>query len=119
MINALDTAYEMGDGGDQEWVGRFVPDLDLKTDDGETRVAELLHAGRPVLIDLAGRDDLLEAATQWRDRVRVVRAVTPRDTPDTILVRPDGYVAWAGGHGEAALQLRAALTRWFGAAREN
>jgi hypothetical protein len=40
----------------------------------------------------------------WADRVET------RDGTEPLLVRPDGYVAWAGGPG-----LDAALRRWGGA----
>jgi hypothetical protein len=33
------------------------------------------------------------------------------ETPGTLLLRPDGYVAWAGGSGADP---RPALSRWFG-----
>ncbi|MGY3520312.1 FAD-dependent monooxygenase [Micromonospora sp. PTRAS2] len=115
MINALDTRYEMDDGGDPTWAGRFVPDLDLKTSEGTTRVSTLLHDGRPVLLDLAGRTDLTGVAAPWRDRVPIVHATTDRPAPDVVLVRPDGYVAWADDGGkEAPAGLRASLARWFG-----
>jgi len=42
----------------------------------------------------------------WADRVET------RDGPGRQLVRPDGYVAWAGGPG-----LDAALRRWFSPGR--
>jgi 2-polyprenyl-6-methoxyphenol hydroxylase-like FAD-dependent oxidoreductase len=53
-----------------------------------------------------GRAVLLGAALPpgWADRVATRDGAEPR------LVRPDGYVAWAGGPG-----LDAALRRWFGA----
>ena len=88
-----------------------MPDLTLE--DGR-RVAELLHEGRAVLLDLAG--DVAEAARGWADRVDTVRA-TIADRPESaILIRPDGYVAWAADTFAAAQAagLRAALLRWFG-----
>ena len=35
------------------------------------------------------------------------------DPPDAVLVRPDGYVAWAGDLADP--ELPRALTTWFGA----
>ncbi|MGY4102624.1 aromatic-ring hydroxylase C-terminal domain-containing protein [Nocardia sp. R16R-3T] len=40
-------------------------------------------------------------------------------SPDALLIRPDGYVAWAGEAGGNADRLRDALSRWFGAARNS
>jgi len=98
-----------------------MPDLDLVTSDGVQRVFSLLHAARPVLLSFGepGAIDL----TGWSDRVRLVRAQPTAETwelpvlgsvpaPRAVLIRPDGYVAWAGGP-----DLASALTTWFGPAR--
>jgi hypothetical protein len=77
---------------------------------GGTTVAETLHAARGVLIDVGGSG--LSEVDEWSDRVDVVTAEPGPDWPaDTgaVLLRPDGYVAWAGGSG-----LAEALHRWFG-----
>jgi hypothetical protein len=94
--------------------GFMVPDLVL--DDGR-RVAELLHLARPVLLDMSG-GRVGEAARGWADRVDVVVA-SITDGPAAMLIRPDGYVAWAADTFEAddAQLLRAALSRWFGGGR--
>jgi len=49
MITALDIHYNHGPG--HPLVGRRMPDLRLKTGDGDTRVLEVLRGGRPVLLD--------------------------------------------------------------------
>jgi hypothetical protein len=49
-----------------------------------------------------------------RADVGVVQTSGP-DLPDAVLVRPDGYVAWAGLPAEAA----AALDYWCGASKSN
>ncbi|WP_210408333.1 FAD-dependent monooxygenase, partial [Allokutzneria sp. NRRL B-24872] len=69
-----------------------VPDFDLLTDDGPTRLAELLRAGRGVLVDLTGSVELPE---EWADRVDLVRGKASQDF-DAILVRPDGAECWRG-----------------------
>ncbi|MER6584077.1 hypothetical protein ABT267_51000, partial [Nonomuraea sp. NPDC001023] len=61
---------------------------------------------------LPGGDALAAAAAPWFDRVRHVAATAAADAPaPALLVRPDGYVAWAGAGPDG---LRAALARWFG-----
>jgi hypothetical protein len=101
------------DGPVHPLTGRWAPDLPLLVDGRETRLAELLRAARPVLLDLAGRADLAAAATGFADRVDLVTATTPEPPADALLVRPDGYVAWSGEHDGAGL--RRALQAWFGA----
>jgi 3-(3-hydroxy-phenyl)propionate hydroxylase len=80
----------------------------------------LLHAARPVLLDLGQSGSL--GADGWTDRVRQVDAsyagrwelpaigeVAP---PAAVLVRPDGYVAWVGTGTNQGLD--EALATWFG-----
>lgn len=71
----------IGYGGRGRLVGTRVPDLPLA--DG-TRLYQALRGGKFVLIDAAD-------VRPWQDRVRVVQADAP-----TMLVRPDGYIGWAG-----------------------
>jgi hypothetical protein len=79
-------------------------------------VAELMRAGRPVLLDLAGRADLTAAARDWAGRVNVIAATGPGGPADAVLIRPDGYVAWAAGPDapDGPGTLRQALHAWFG-----
>jgi 2-polyprenyl-6-methoxyphenol hydroxylase-like FAD-dependent oxidoreductase len=106
MMQASEVRYPAD--GDHPLAGRFVPDLKL----GTTRLAELLADGRGVLLDLADNPVLREGSAPWSDRVQVVTAQCP-DMPDlqAVLVRPDGYAAWAAPSNEP---VTTALTRWFG-----
>ncbi len=118
MMSGLDIRYDLGEG--HPLLGRRMPDLDLKTADGAVRVFTLLHAAKPVLLNLGepGSFDIASCA----DRVRLVEAaydgpwglpVTgPVAAPSAVLIRPDGYVAWAGDGGPQGLA--DALTTWFG-----
>jgi 3-(3-hydroxy-phenyl)propionate hydroxylase len=118
MMSGLDIRYDFGEG--HPLLGRRMPDLDLVTANGPVRLFTLLHAARPVLFNLAetGRFEI----TPWADRVQridarcagtwelpAIGAVTP---PAAVLVRPDGYVAWAGDPTQESLA--GVLTRWFG-----
>jgi 2-polyprenyl-6-methoxyphenol hydroxylase-like FAD-dependent oxidoreductase len=119
MMSGLDVHYDLGPG--HPLLGRRVPDLDLVTDRGPRRLFALLHAARPVLLNL-GDPDALDISA-WADRVRwvnasyagawelpVLGAVAP---PSALLIRPDGYVAWVGDGTERGLG--DALGTWFGA----
>jgi hypothetical protein len=102
--------------------GTFAPDLTLHTGRGTTSVAELMHPARPILLDLADRPDLRETARDWQHRVDVHTARTDHRPADALLIRPDAHIAWAAPAGEpagpAALALREAISRWFGAPSE-
>ena len=99
-----------------------MPDLDLQTANGPTPVFTLLHDARPVLLNLGepGTFDI----SPWADRVRLVDAEHAGTwelpvlgevvAPPTVLIRPDGHVAWAGDLTDP--ELPRALGTWFGAA---
>jgi 2-polyprenyl-6-methoxyphenol hydroxylase-like FAD-dependent oxidoreductase len=114
LLAGSDVRYDTGD--DHPFAGRLVPDLML--DDGR-RVAELLHRGRPVLLDLSG-GRVGDAAHGWADRVDVVDAAVADLEVCALLIRPDGYVAWAANTFEVddEARLHAALQRWFGVSAE-
>ncbi len=118
MMAGADIRYDMGVGDTHELVGRWAPDLLLKTDNGPVRLAELTTAARPLLLDLTEDASLTAAADGWRDRVDVVTARI-EDVPTTgLLLRPDCYVAWATDTARPDQcdreSLRTALTTWFG-----
>ena len=114
MLAALDIHYDLGEG--HPLLGRRMPDLDLDTADGSTRVYELLHEARGVLLSLGEPGELQP------DRVKVVDAtfrgeielpvIGKVDVPGALLIRPDGHVAWTGTSPDPALST--ALRSWFG-----
>jgi len=95
--------------GDHPLVGALVPELTVTTTSGVVRLAELRRTGRPLLLDLAGVGSVADG---WRDRVDVVSG-TSGGLP-ALLIRPDGFVAWAGSSSDG---LAEALERWFGSAK--
>jgi 3-(3-hydroxy-phenyl)propionate hydroxylase len=118
MMSGFDVRYSSGEG--HPLLGRRVPDLDLMTKAGPTRIFELLHSAQPLFLnfDPSSRFDL----SGWADRVRAVDAqysgtwelpaigkVAP---PAAVLVRPDGHVCWVKD--PRAEELTAALGSWFG-----
>lgn len=118
MLSGLDIRYDLGEG--HPLIGLRMPDLDVHTVDGPRRVFTLLHDARPVLLTLGepGGFDI----TPWADRVQLVDAehVGPWElpvlgevtAPTSVLIRPDGHVAWAGDLADP--QLPNALSTWFG-----
>jgi 2-polyprenyl-6-methoxyphenol hydroxylase-like FAD-dependent oxidoreductase len=120
MLSGLDIHYDLGEG--HPLVGRRMPDLDLHTADGPTRVFTLLHDARPVLLNLGEPDGF--DISPWADRVRLVDArhdgvwelpvLGEIAAPPAGVIRPDGHVAWAGDLTDP--ELPRALATWFGAA---
>jgi hypothetical protein len=121
LIAGTDLRYPMPGTDQHALTGTFAPDLTLHTGQGTTSVAELLHTARPVLLDLADRQDLRETARGWQHRVDIHTAETDRRPADALLIRPDAHIAWAATIDEptdtAALGLKNALSAWFGDAR--
>jgi 2-polyprenyl-6-methoxyphenol hydroxylase-like FAD-dependent oxidoreductase len=116
LMYALDTRYDMGVADPHPLAGRWAPDLALTTPSGTTSVAELLHPARGVLLDLSGTDAFAGAGAGWKDRVNVVTAACPEPPAAALLIRPDGYVAWAAdADTHPAEGLDQALAIWFGA----
>lgn len=119
MMTGLAIHYDLGEG--HPLLGRRMPDLDLTTASGGLTVYSLLHAARPVLLNL-GKPDAFDIAA-WADRVQLIDAeyAGPWElpalglvtAPTAVLIRPDGYVAWVGD--EAQKGLVEALESWFGA----
>jgi 2-polyprenyl-6-methoxyphenol hydroxylase-like FAD-dependent oxidoreductase len=100
--------------GEHRLVGRRAPDVRLASGkDGQTRLYEILRGGRFVLLTPA--DAGAAIGRGWAGRVDFA---TPADaTLPMVLVRPDGYVAWATDETAPASRdaaLRTALTRWCG-----
>lgn len=118
LIAATDIRYSRSDPAEHALSGTFVPDLSLHTDRETTSVAALMHAGRPIFLDLADRPDLRNVAQSWRHRIDIHTFKTDDRPADAMLIRPDGHIAWAATIDELALtatpSLRAALLRWFG-----
>jgi hypothetical protein len=86
LLYSLDTRYDMGGGQTHPLVGKWAPEV------GSTAKAVLVGAKCP----------------GWEDRVSAI----PAEGGEAMLVRPDGYVAWAGSPDDGTLQ--PALERWFG-----
>ena len=120
MISGLDIHYDLGEG--HQLLGWRMPDLDLHTADGPSRVFALMNDARPVLLDVGGPGGFDIAP--WADRVRLIEAehagawelpvLGEIAAPSAVLIRPDGHVAWAGDVTDP--ELPRALETWFGAA---
>jgi 2-polyprenyl-6-methoxyphenol hydroxylase-like FAD-dependent oxidoreductase len=105
--------YDLGEA--HPLVGRSCPDFEL---DGGARLGELLREGRGLLLDFGGRASLRRLDGLWGDRVRY----EARDAREplglcALLVRPDGFVAWASDTPPDPDEVARAASRWFAAHR--
>ena len=105
IITELDACYAPGG---HPWLGRLAPDVPLTVAGRPTHLAALLHAGRPVLLDLAG------SFGAWSPGVEVVTATSSTSDIEAVLLRPDGHVAWVGTPGSGDAGLAEAVRRWIG-----
>lgn len=120
VVSGLELRYDFGEG--HPLLGRRMPDLDVVTANGPTRVYTFLNGARPVLLNF-GAPGVIDIS-QWSDRVPSVDvrydgawtlpAIGDVPAPSAVLVRPDGYVAWVGE--AAGPELTEALIKWFGPA---
>lgn len=85
--------------GDDRLVGQRMPDMECSG----SRLYELLRDGRFLLLSKS-------ATGLDRTDVTVAQSAQPNDLPETVLVRPDGYIAWAGNASEVV----AAVHHWCG-----
>lgn len=115
LVSGADVCYGAG-SADHPLVGRWVPDSAVADSCGTTRFAELARTGKPLLIDLTELGSMAAAATAIADRIVVVAGRPVGELSATaLLVRPDGYVAWASSSQTPDLdELDRALTSWFG-----
>jgi 2-polyprenyl-6-methoxyphenol hydroxylase-like FAD-dependent oxidoreductase len=104
------THYNLG--GDHPLVGHSVPNFELE--DG-ARIGELLNGGTGVLLDFDSNEKLRSLADVRSDRIMYV-ACDARDRLglSAVLVRPDGFVAWACEGKPNPDDAARAASRWFG-----
>jgi 2-polyprenyl-6-methoxyphenol hydroxylase-like FAD-dependent oxidoreductase len=98
-------------GGEHPLTGRSCPDFELG--DG-TRVGTLLRDGNGLLLDFGRHASLQALDGLWRDRVRYVAGdAKDRLGLSALLVRPDGFVAWASDTTPRPEDVTRAAARWF------
>ncbi|RAG83933.1 monooxygenase [Streptacidiphilus pinicola] len=91
LMSGLSLSYPLP--GAHPLTGHRVPDVDLTTDTGPTRLSALFRAGHAVLLDLS---DTAPTDLPLPPGVDLVHATTADHLgATTLLLRPDSYVAWA------------------------
>jgi 2-polyprenyl-6-methoxyphenol hydroxylase-like FAD-dependent oxidoreductase len=93
-------------------VGRSAPEFELA--DG-TKLGERLRTGKGLLLDFDARPPLQALTCRWEDRIAYVgKDAANRLGLSAVLVRPDGFVAWAGESAVKDEEVSHAISRWFG-----
>ncbi|MFI9837726.1 FAD-dependent monooxygenase [Nonomuraea sp. NPDC051941] len=112
-LTGLGIAYPAATRGAHPWTGRRMPDLACEGG----RLYELLRDGCFRLVDMTASGAVAEAVASAAPEVQVTRYAGPArpGRPAVILVRPDGYVAWASsGHPDLPARAAAEAARWSG-----
>jgi 2-polyprenyl-6-methoxyphenol hydroxylase-like FAD-dependent oxidoreductase len=99
--------YDLGD--EHPLAGRSCPDFELR--DG-TRIGALLRHGSSLLLDFDRRLQTLDGA--WGERVKHIASdAKDRLGLSAVLVRPDGFVAWASDTAPNPDEVKRAVARWI------
>jgi hypothetical protein len=104
------TRYDLG--GDHPMVGHSVPNFEFE--DG-TSIGELMRDGQGMLLDFNGNASLETWASEYGGRIKFVSG-RAKEQPglSVVLVRPDGFIAWASDIEPDEQSIRQAASRWFG-----
>ena len=109
-ISGVSLRYDLG--CDHPLIGCSAPDFEFE--DG-TRLGALLHDGRGLLLDLEEREGLRAVGESWNGHLKYVSAkAKDKKGVSALLVRPDGFVAWATDAEPNARAAEASIERWFG-----
>ncbi|MDQ8708178.1 FAD-dependent monooxygenase [Streptomyces sp. LHD-70] len=111
QITGIGYAYAAPRGA-HPLVGHRAPDMQLAEGPAGTRLHEALRAGKFVLVTPA--DGEIEAKDEEGRELRATLTHWAGPRRSSLLVRPDGYIAWAAEQARPE-QIRAALREWTGA----
>jgi hypothetical protein len=101
--------YDLGEP--HPLVGRSCPDFEL---DDSTRVGTRLREGGGLLLDFGQHEPLKALEGRWGDHVQYVASdAKDRLGLSALLVRPDGFVAWASDTTPRPDDVTRAAARWF------
>ena len=104
----INTHYDLGD---HPLTGYSVSNFELT--DGST-VGELMHDGRGILLDFDGSDSLKALAAEYGYRIKYVSGRAKEQLGlSTVLIRPDGFIAWASDSEPDYSELQKAAALWF------
>ncbi|MBM7170162.1 FAD-dependent monooxygenase [Streptomyces sp. G44] len=112
-VSGQDAVLPPRSGQPSAWEGQFLTNRELGTDDGPTDVIRLLRDGRMLLLRFGSPGSARASGVPHalRHVLREVRAAPVAGWPrGALLLRPDGYVAWAS---DTADDLGGPLDQWL------
>ncbi len=102
--------YDLGES--HPLVGRSAPDFTLA--DGR-KLGEFLRTGKGLLLDFSSCEALQTVAGRWEDRIDYIAGnASDQLGISALLVRPDGFVAWATDSTSDLDAIARIASRWFG-----
>jgi 2-polyprenyl-6-methoxyphenol hydroxylase-like FAD-dependent oxidoreductase len=103
------TAYNLG--SDHPIVGHSVPNFELE--DG-VKIGELMHDGQGILLDFDMNASLKTLANEYGDQMKYVSGRAKEQFGlSAVLIRPDGFIAWASDSKPDEQSIRQAAALWF------
>jgi 2-polyprenyl-6-methoxyphenol hydroxylase-like FAD-dependent oxidoreductase len=106
----VNARYDLGDH--HPLVGRSVPNFEFE--DG-IAIGQLMRDGRGMLLDFGQNASLGTLAAEYGDRLEFVSGRAQEQLGlSAVLIRPDGFVAWACDGEPDERSIRQALALWFG-----
>ncbi|SDT56993.1 2-polyprenyl-6-methoxyphenol hydroxylase [Mucilaginibacter mallensis] len=103
------THYNLG--GDHPLTGYSVPHFELENG---TAIGELMHDGHGILLDFDRNASLKTLADKYGDQMKYVAARAKEQLGlSAVLIRPDGFIAWACDNNPDYSELQKAAARWF------
>ena len=103
------THYDLGGG--HPLVGHSVPNFEFE--DGTT-MGQFMHDGQGMLLDFEGNACLKTFASEYGEQVKYFsRRAKEQLGLSAVLVRPDGFVAWASDNEPEEQSIRQSADLWF------
>ncbi|MDE1161421.1 MAG: FAD-dependent monooxygenase [Acidobacteriaceae bacterium] len=101
--------YDLGDN--HPLAGHSVPNFELE--DG-SKVSDLLRDGRSLLLDFGSNPSLQSLVTEYGEALQYVAGHAKEAFGmSALLIRPDGFIAWASDREPNESSLRQAADRWL------
>jgi 2-polyprenyl-6-methoxyphenol hydroxylase-like FAD-dependent oxidoreductase len=105
----INTHYDLGGG--HPLAGYSMPDFELENG---ARIDGLMHDGHAILLDFGANASLKTLAAEYGERMKYVSGRAKDQLGlGAVLIRPDGFIAWAANSDPDCSEFQNAAGRWF------